>query len=164
MSTAPSINLSGLFPNASTGLKDIIKQLQDAQNVANKANETRYQDILGMYGNLGQAGMTRIGQQEQQAQAKNEQNLTSRGLGNTTVTSATNRGIANDAEQQRQQLQESVAEKKAGVMERRTDQGPDMSMYANLIGQAASAPKARPKIAPGTYNMDQYYLALQGAQ
>jgi hypothetical protein len=134
-----AINLSGMFPGASPGLQDIIRQLQQAQNKANEANEKRYQDILGLYGNLGQAGMTRIGQAEQQGQAKATQDLTSRGLGNTTVTSAVSRGIASDAELARQSLQEGVAQQKAGVMERRTDQGPDMGMYANLLQQASQA-------------------------
>jgi hypothetical protein len=119
------------------GLMDIVKQLQAAQDKANKANESRYQDILGLYGNLGQAGLARIGQQETQAQAKGTQDLISRGLGNTTITSAISRGIASDAELARQQLQESVAMQKAGVMERRTDQGPDLGLYASLLQQAA---------------------------
>jgi hypothetical protein len=117
----------------STGLQDIIKQMQDAQNKANAANEKRYQDILASYSNLGKAGMTRIGEQEQQAQAKGTQDLTSRGLGNTTVTGAMSRGVARDAENSRQQLQEQVAQLKGGVMERKTEQGPDMGLYAQLI-------------------------------
>lgn len=141
-----SINLSGLLSGSPAGLQDIIKQLQAAQTSANEANEKRYQDILGLYGNLGQAGMTRIGQQEQQAQAKSTQDLTSRGLGNTTVTGAMTRGIASDAELSRQQLQEGVAMQKAGVMERRTDQGPDMGMYASLIAGAAKQPSGNTTI------------------
>jgi hypothetical protein len=136
-SMSSSINLSSLFPDAPSGLMDIIKQLQGAQDAANTANEKRYQETLGQFDTLGQAGMTRIGQAEQQAQAKSTQDLTNRGLGNTTITSAASRGVSNDAELQRQQLQEGVAAQKAGVMERKTEQGPDMSLYANLISQAA---------------------------
>jgi hypothetical protein len=139
MSSAPAINLAGLFPNASTGLLDVIKQLQQAQNKANTANEQRYQDILGQYSNLGQAGMTQIGQQEQQGLASNTQGMISRGLSNTTVGDASARGISSDAELKRQQLQEGVAQQKAGVMERRTDQGPDMGMYANLLQKASQS-------------------------
>lgn len=142
-----AINLSGLI-SGGTGLMDIVKQLQAAQTAANKANEERYQDILKQYEGLGQAGMTRIGQAEQQAQAKSTQDLTSRGLGNTTVTGAMSRGISSDAELQRQQLQEGVAEKKAGVMERRTDQGPDMGVYANLLAQASKSQAQQPTENP----------------
>lgn len=148
MSQMPALNLAGLISGGS-GLMDIVKQLQQAQTAANKANETRYQDILKSYDTLGQAGQTRIGQQEQAAQAKGTQDLTSRGLGNTTITSAVSRGVANDAELQRQQLAEGVAEKKAGVMERKTDQGPDMSMYAQLLAQAGKGSGDRERFVNG---------------
>ena len=123
---------SGLLNQA-----DILKKLQNKQRKANEANEARYQEILGMYGNLGQAGMARIGQAEQQAMASGTQDLASRGLGNTTIRGSMARGVASDAELARQQLGESVATQKAGVMERRTDEGPDMGLYSNLLMQAA---------------------------
>jgi hypothetical protein len=138
MSAVPAINLAGLFPNASEGLLGVLNQLQMAQTAANTANEQRYQDILGLYGGMGTAGNARIGQAEQQTQAQSTQDLSARGLGNTTITGAMNRGIANDAEFSRQQLQERVAMDKAGVMERRTDQGPNMALYANLIRGATA--------------------------
>lgn len=145
-----AINMTGLFPGASTGLLDIIKQLQQAQTQANTANEQRYQDILKQYEGMGAAGMARIGQAEQQQQARGTQDLISRGLGNTTITSAVSRGVASDAEMARQQLQENVAQQRAGVMERRTDQGPDLSMYANLISQAAQGQQQqKAKTGPG---------------
>ncbi len=118
------------------GLPSIIKQMQAAQKKANLANEQRYQQILGSFENLGKAGRARIEQQTTQRQAQATQSLTSRGLGSTTITSAVERGIASDAELQRQQLEESVTMQKAGVMERRTDRGPDLGMFANLL-QAA---------------------------
>ena len=144
----PGIDLSGLFPGASSGLLDIIKQLQNAQTQANTANQTRYDQTLGLLANQGQAGMTRIANAEQQAQAKGTQDLTSRGLGNTTVTSSVNRGIASDAELARQTLQESVAQQKARVMEMKTDQGPDMGLYANLLSAAAQR-QQKPRIVMG---------------
>jgi hypothetical protein len=137
MSSVPAINLTGLFPGASPGLQDILKQLQQAQTSANAANEQRYQDILGLYSNLGKTGTAQIQENEAQQQAKATQDLTSRGLGNSTVTSSVSRGIANDAQFAQQALQEQIAGQKAGVMERRTDQGPNMSMYANLLQQAS---------------------------
>jgi hypothetical protein len=138
------INLAGLLSGSSSGLLDIVKQLQAAQTAANKANEQRYQDILGIYSGLGKAGETRIAAGEQQAQAKSTQDLTNRGLGNTTVTGAMSRGIASDAETSRQQLGENIAGLKAGVMERRTDQGPDMGLYANLLMKASQSQAAKP--------------------
>jgi hypothetical protein len=137
MSQMPALNLAGLVQGGS-GLMDIVKQLQAAQTAANKANEQRYQDILGQYDTLGKAGETRIQQNTEQAQAKSTQDLTARGLGNTTITSAASRGIASDAEASRQALQEQVASSKAKVMEAKTDQGPDMSLYSNLLQKAAA--------------------------
>ncbi len=120
----------------SGALQGIISQMQAAQKKANLANEQRYQQILGSFENLGKAGRARIEQQTVQRQAQATQNLTSRGLGNTTITSAVERGIAGDAETQRQQLEESVTMQKAGVMERRTDEGPDLGMFASLLQSA----------------------------
>ncbi len=119
-----------------SALQGIIKQMQAAQKKANLMNEQRYQKILGSFENLGKAGRARIEQQTTQRQAQATQNLTSRGLGNTTITSAVERGIAGDAETQRQQLEESVMMQKAGVMERRTDEGPDLGMFASLLQSA----------------------------
>ena len=114
--------------------------LKKSTNKANKANEARYQEILGLYENLGTAGMERIGQQEGRMTAASEQDLTNRGLGNTTIRGSMARGIADDAELQRQGLRESVAMQKAGVMERKTDAAPDLSMYMNLLSQSMSRP------------------------
>lgn len=120
-----------------SGIQDIFKQLQAAQDRANQLNEQRYKEILAQYEHLGEAGRTRIQKQTEQQQAAATQSLIGRGLGSTTITSAVSRGIASDAELQRQQLEESVSMQKAGVMERRTDVGPDLSMYANLLQSAS---------------------------
>jgi hypothetical protein len=162
-----SPNMSGLFPGASGGLQNIMQQLQSSQNAANVANQQRYKDILGMYSNLGKSGEARIAEKETQAQAANTQNLTSRGLGNTTVTSSTNRGIASDAEFSRQALGEQVAQLQGGVMERATQQGPNLSMYANLIqqamaGQTAGRQRTISGGQGGTYNASDVYRSLSG--
>ena len=127
-----------------TDFSRIIQQMEAAQQKANLANEERYKEILGMYSCLGQAGRTLIAEQATQQLATGQQGLISRGLGSTTITAGLERGIASDAERQRQQLEESVTMQKAGVMERRTDVGPDIGMYASLLqaagqGQAAAA-------------------------
>jgi hypothetical protein len=137
-----AMNMGGLFQGASSGLQDILKQLQTAQNQANQANQQRYQDILGMYSNLGKTGEARIAENEAQQQAKSTQDLTSRGLGNTTITGAMSRGIASDAEFARQGLQEQVAQLQGGVMERKTEQGPNLGLYASLIQQAMAGQQA----------------------
>lgn len=132
------------------GFQDIIAQMQAAQEKANLVNEQRYQKILGTFENLGKAGRARIEQQTTQRQAAATQSLTSRGLGGTTITSAVERGIAGEAETQVQQLEEGIAVQKAGVMERRTDAGPDLGMFASLLQMAGQQqPQQRQVISGG---------------
>jgi len=114
-------------------VQDIIAQMQEAQDAANAANEARYQEMLGQFEGLGETGRARIQEQTAQQQASTAQDLTSRGLGGTTIGSAMSRGIAREGESATQELGERVAMQKAGAMERKTDQGPDMGMFANLI-------------------------------
>lgn len=141
-------NMSGLFPGASGGIQNILSQLTQSQNQANQANQQRYKDVLQMYSGMGQSGAQQIAEQTQQQQAKGVQSMTSRGLGNTTVTDATSRGIASEGQNNLLALQESLAGKEAGVMENMTQKGPDLSMYANLIAAAmkGSVGQAIPQI------------------
>jgi len=125
-------------PSQSSDLTDIFKQLQLSQEEAKAINEQRYKDILALYENLGKAGLTRIQKETAAAQAASKQSMISRGLGGTTMVEAAGRGIATESELQRQQLEENVALQRAGVMERRTDVGPDMSQYINLLQAIAS--------------------------
>jgi hypothetical protein len=121
---------------AVANINQIIERLQAEQNKANKANETRYAELLASIAGLGQqvggsyeqalqrvagVGQTaynRIGSQETRAQGMNQQDLISRGLANTTVVNTTRRGISSDAESARQGVDELVADRQAGVYER----------------------------------------------
>lgn len=151
-----SIDLSGLYPGASSGLQDVLKQLQTAQNQANAANQKRYSDILKMYSGMGQAGAQQIAQQTAQQQAQGTQNLMSRGLGNTTITGTMARGVQQAGQQNLLNLQEGLAGQEAGVMERMTQQGPDISQYLNLIASAAQRqPQQRTLYSPGNWQAAQ---------
>lgn len=132
---------------------DTYKQLQDA---ANQANEARYQQIIGPGGiydrvadliaTVGQGQQERIDMGAARAGADVNQSMISRGLGNTTIRNAAQRGVQDDANRASRELAESVASQqagvelgRAGVMERRTDQGPDAGLIAQLMmsmGQA----------------------------
>lgn len=158
---------------------DLIKQYQQAQDQANTANQQRYTQLLDMIGNLGtQVGSTygeamknasTIGQtaktQTQQNYLKNlgtaDQNLISRGLGNTTIRSSVRRGIASDKNLAMQGINEQVAAQlaqilqnragaelgigqlKANAIQSRNDIGPNLSTYASLIQQLAAAPSGQ---------------------
>ena len=133
----------------------LFKQIQKAQKKANEANEARFQAAMKQFEGLGQAGEARIARSTEQRQGAATQNLTSRGLGSTTITSAVERGIAGDAETQRQELGERVAVQKAGLLERKTDLGPDLGMFVNLLqaagqGQAQQSRSVISTVAPRT--------------
>ncbi len=133
------------------GLQNIIQQMQAAQEKANLLNEQRFKRAMSQFENLGNAGRARIEQQTAQRQAAATQNLTSRGLGNTTITSSVERGIASDAETSRQQLEEGIAVQKAGLLERRSDVGPDLSQFASLLqaaGQGSPSRQVSTRIGP----------------
>lgn len=115
----------------------IFKQIEEAQEEANRANERRYRQILSTIGGLerqvggrytaaagelaklGEAGRTRIGTQATKAVAATEQDLITRGLGTSTVRMTAQRGIMSDAERATQELEEGLAAQRAGLLERR---------------------------------------------
>jgi len=159
----------------SVNFQDIISQFQAAQTAANTANEQRYkellaalnnlgartggtyEEILGDLSNLGDSQRQRVDQNAARMWGQAEQDLISRGLGNTTLRFNAKRSVAEDAEQRMQEIDEQMSRQKAGEKERgaaadiditrmlagaiegRNDIGPDLSTYANLLQQAAAA-------------------------
>lgn len=153
----------------------ILSNYRQLHEQANEANEQRYQNILdqintggeqlgstydrmeGLLGGLGDSDRERIGQQQTQARGQADQDLTTRGLGNTTVRSSVMRGIDEDAGRAQRDVTERVGRQQAGMlqsragaeqqqnqflaqmMERRTDQGPDMGAFMQLMQQAGQA-------------------------
>jgi len=156
----------------------LLKQLQKQQDAANKANEKRYtqllkqlrdtqQQSLGTYseamGEVRKLGKTRESDIQRDAVrqgAAAEQDLISRGLGNTTIRSSVQRGVEEDRQRSLNMLAEMLAGQRAGVLqdragleaqlggqiagaiERRSDIGPDTGLYAGLIQQLARAEQA----------------------
>lgn len=136
------------------GGNGLFAQFQANQEAAKKANEQRYNDILDQRNSLytRQMGqLDRFSDQEtkdintrfDQRQAQGTQDLISRGLGNTTVTSAISRGINQDREadlrrlgdltnQRRMTADQGLTEDKLQFMERRTDSYPDQNLLAQL--------------------------------
>ena len=152
----------------------IIQRMEAAQKAANEANLLRYEQLLQAIGDLGAqthgtyqeafqnieglgtAARQRVQQGKIRGQARAEQDLISRGLGNTTIRGGAMRGIAEDAERQQQAIDEAVGSQRssllqgragmeaqiggmrAGAIEGRRDIGPDMSLMASLLQAAAS--------------------------
>lgn len=160
--------------------ENIIKKFEAAQKESNQANLLRYNqlieaiqalgartsgtysDILSSLDTMGTSEKTRIQDQMVNLLSQTEQDLISRGLGNTTIRASAKRGVVSDTQKALTQLAESVAGQKAGIkqnqasadfgvtqmlagaIEGRNDVGPDLGMYASLLQQAAAAGTGQP--------------------
>mgnify|MGYP006272615091 CR=1 FL=1 len=158
-------------------IQNLVGSMQSAREQANEANLQRYQDLMATIGDLqanvlgeegtyaeamglmqgtGESARRRVARQRTQEHGRAEQDLISRGLGNTTVRESVRRGIGRQAEEQMQQIDEQVAQRLAGLLreragmetqlgqlkaraiQQRTDQGPDVGQYMQLLSQLAS--------------------------
>ena len=153
-------------------IQDAIARISAARDAASEASEARYQGLLGgvdvlkeetagMYDASNLAAIAGIGESATRAQASGEQGLISRGLGSTTIRGAMTRGVQADREkaelaqrgqydQQRGPLAMALGQMRSGIMERRTDAGPDMGIYASLMQQAAAGEQAGIESRRGT--------------
>jgi hypothetical protein len=136
-------------------LSQLLASLQQSQTQANAVNQAQYKQLLasvantqkgvqGLFGDLDKSGRQQINLQEAQQKGQTEQDLVSRGLGNTTIRSNMLNGVANNAQMQRQNLASLVAGQKLGATMQlgqmqgdailsRMNQGPDLSTYLGLI-------------------------------
>ena len=122
---------------------------------ANRANRKRYRNILQGYGSLRNRVLGQVGQFGQQQrkdidesyrnmEARGYQDLVNRGFGNSSLPMTMRMGYQRERQEALGRLNENLARQYAaydtgisgdmlGVMERRTDQGPD---YNQMIGLA----------------------------
>jgi hypothetical protein len=146
-------------PNFSNLLTQLIQSMQSGQQQANAQNTQQYNALMksvagtrksaeGLFGQLGQTGNQQINLQEQQQRGQTEQDLTSRGLGNTSIRSSMLGGVARNAQMERQQLNEGIAGQKIGTemglgqmtgdaILSRQNQQPNLGLYMNLIQSLA---------------------------
>jgi hypothetical protein len=133
----------------------LINMFKAAQTKANEANEARYQELLSTYGGSGQSMMSlvnqfgktaqqRIAKSTQKQQTTTMNNLVSSGLAVPEVMGSMQKGLQSDATRQLQSAKESQTRQMAGglagkaaAIEARTDQGPDMGTFAQLLQLAA---------------------------
>lgn len=116
----------------------LMKQYQDQQAAANSANESRYQGILGTLRGQGQASKLDVQRAGAEERGGIEQSMINRGLYSSTVMDALKNRSRESEGRQSAAIDESVADRTAGVMERRTDQGPNLGLFASLLQNAAS--------------------------
>jgi hypothetical protein len=125
----------------------IIKLLQGQTDAANQANETRYNQLLGNASAFGKTALQQNLASTNQQLANGQQSLVNRGLANSTVVDTTRRGILSDSNARTNAIQESVAGMKNGIIEARTDQAPDLSLYASLLSRPGGAQMANALLA-----------------
>lgn len=118
---------------AGINLQSIADKLTGQFAQANQANEARYNKLLGLAQQYGQTQRRQNQQLTQQQQASAQQSLTNRGLGNSTIVDSVQQGVARAGQDRQMDIDQRVAEQQSGIIERRTDQGPDLSMYLQLL-------------------------------
>lgn len=100
-------------------LQNLLGEYVKSYNTGAQVNEQRYRDILGGYRDryaqgmqtlqgLGTAAATDINQQYDQLRAKTNSDLTSRGLGNTTIVGSMQRGVESERSKSMGQLNEAL--------------------------------------------------------
>lgn len=141
--------------------KQLMDQLTASQAEAKAANEQRYSEILGLYdkrygdvmsniSGMGTQARKDIGQRARERQANMSQQMLGRGLLGSTVAATTEAVTAREAENEYGRLEEAIRQQTTGLMERmqkekmdfmerRTDTGPDMNAYANLLSSLGAA-------------------------
>lgn len=109
-------------------------------------------EIRGVYGQMlldsgkpDQMALSDINRSERSGKAGAFQSLASRGLGNTTVVDAVQRQVGEGAQRERRGVYQDATKNKQGVqamyanyLNSITNQGPDSSIYANLLTGTAS--------------------------
>lgn len=119
------------------GLKDIIKRVEAAQAKIKANNETRYQAIIDKLQGQGEASKRENLRSGLEERGANLIDSISRGIGQTGVVNAFNERSRERVQRLNNAVDESVADRVAGVMERRTDEYPDLNLYAQLARDAA---------------------------
>jgi hypothetical protein len=107
-----------------------------AQKKANRANEARYRQILALLQGQGSAAKQEIAMQEGEARAGLGANLLQRGMTGSSAYDAAMNDLRERGQRQRTAIDESVANRTAGVMENRTDTagGNPLTGFAQLAG------------------------------
>lgn len=92
------------------------QQVMEQFGGVGEAAGERHEQIMAQMEGLGTAGRARIKRETAQRQAGAAQQLVSRGLGSTTITSAIAGGIAREGETATQELEERVAGQRTGAI------------------------------------------------
>lgn len=140
---------------------DLVSQLTSAQRQSREANRTRLRQLVGdltdrgeqepggargLLGEFGQSASDQLRRRTAQTGGSLEQDLISRGLGNSTILSSVRRGVERDRAEGQRDIDERVARQRADILAAVNQQGPDPGLVANLVRQAAAADTS-PRVA-----------------
>jgi len=128
---------------------DLMREQQGAMDKANAANEERYQQLLELSGGLGagaeQMGATRAGEitaSFEQGTSDAHQRLVDLGMANTTIWPTLRAGMEEKKQKalsanaaQTGNAKDIATREKMGIMERRTDSGPNTGQYLELLNK-----------------------------
>jgi hypothetical protein len=117
-----------------------LKQLNDAQNSANLANDTRFKQAAQLYSNMGQSEYANVDDYANKTKANTMQSLNARGLANTTVIDAENAGVDRNAQRMKGQVDENLAGGLSDLLGKKEDNAPNPGIFADLIKSAYSSP------------------------
>lgn len=129
--------------------------------------QNREQDLSAMFNQYGQQAATDISNVYDQQAASAEQDLTSRGLGNTTIQSSVSQGLASSEAQDLSRLQEELAQMNVGLQSQWTgDTLNAQTGYANaatgLLGAQYGVMERRTDVAPSLADIANLSLQLGG--
>ena len=126
----------GLTPAALKNLSTYITGMQDKSRSENQA---RLDQMMKLAGTYGQSANTRNDELTRNAQQAAQQNLTTRGLGNTTVVNNVQQNVARQGQEQQRAILEQQSRLQMGVLDGVSTPYPDMGLYASLLGQGGAS-------------------------
>lgn len=172
-------SLGPAYQSSYNAALDFNKQLGDTintgYNTAMSQQLAGQQGVLGLIDSYGQSSRNDISAANTRQRGDTSQSMISRGLGNTTILDAMNRGYNNDLARQNLVLDDQLARTRAdyrdrfnqqntmlsqqqlGFLERMTGQYPNAGLYGQLAAQFGAAEQAR-------QNQSQLQDALNRAQ
>jgi len=133
MSALPSF-LTGNTGNIQ-GLDELIRRQERLQDEAREANESRYQNTLAELSRQGIQSKADVRRGVAEEKGGITQGLIDRGLGSSTVLDSLMNRSEERGQREATRIDESVADRRAGVMERRFDEYPNLDFIGQLIQQ-----------------------------
>jgi hypothetical protein len=116
-----------------------IARIQQLHDSANQANEERFQQAQDLLKRYGGTATRQAKTAATQAKGEATQQLIDRGLGNSTLRNSAMRGIDTDLQNNLAGIGERKALMQADLLERKTDQGPNLGVYAELLSRPGGA-------------------------